>query len=105
MESISRAERVIFLDAQEGSSPGDIRERRIEPQGVGAFTHSATPEALLGGAIALYGRAPEAFLISVTGADFSLSEKLSAPVFEALEKVMSIVRGYSTLPPRPLPPR
>src|SRR5664279_5559219 len=75
MDPISRAGRVVFIDACEGAVPGEIRESVVQPQAAGAaFTHHATPAALLAGAQALYGRAPAANLITVTGADFSFSD-------------------------------
>src|ERR1035438_8030803 len=74
MEPISRAARVIFIDACEGMVPGEIVERSVEPSTAAPrFTHHATPEALLAGARALYGRAAAATALTVAGADFSLS--------------------------------
>jgi hydrogenase maturation protease len=90
MEPISRADRAIFIDAAAGLIPGEIRERAVEPQNFGrAFTHHATPAALLAGAHALYGRAPQATLITVTGADFSVSDQLSPVVASRLDAVVA----------------
>jgi len=90
MEPISRADRVTFLDACCDGTPGEIRTRRIVPKKDGAaFTHQSTPESLLAGALALYGRAPEAVMISVCVTDFMLSEQMSTPVRAALEKVVA----------------
>jgi Ni,Fe-hydrogenase maturation factor len=71
--------------------PGEIQERTIEPQAAAraAFSHHATPAALLTGARALYGRAPQAILITVTGADFSLSDQLSPEVGARMEDVVA----------------
>jgi hydrogenase maturation protease len=95
MDPISRADRVIFIDACEGPVPGEIRERTVEPQAApgAAFSHHATPAALLAGARALYGRAPHATLITVTGADFSLSDQLSPAVSARMDAVAATVRG------------
>lgn len=88
MEPISRADRVVFLDAAADGFPGQVRRRKLTPTtGDAGFTHHATPEALLAGALALYGRAPEATLITVCGADFSLSDRLSPEVQAALESL------------------
>jgi hydrogenase maturation protease len=91
MDPISRADRVIFLDATaEGGEPGEIRRRPILPaEGGRPFTHHATPETLLAGARALYGRAPEAILITVTAATFDLSDTLSPEVEAALETIVT----------------
>lgn len=89
MEPISRASRVIFIDAKAGGEPGAIEERTLEPCSTGAaFTHHATPEALLAGARALYGRCPPATLITIAGSEFEIGRPLSAPVREALETLL-----------------
>ena len=88
MDPIARADRVLFLDAAVEGIPGEIRRRRIQPRGgEAAFTHHATPESLLAGALTLYGRAPDAELITVTGANFSLSDELSPAVERALADI------------------
>jgi hydrogenase maturation protease len=92
MEAISRADRVIFIDACEGAVPGEIHERSVVPAAAGAaFTHHMTPSALLAGAIALYGHAPQATLLTVTGADFSVSDQLSPAVSTALDALVTLV--------------
>lgn len=95
VEPIARADRVVFLDATAEGAPGEIRRRAVHPAAAeSGFTHHATPEALLSGAIALYGRAPEAEIVTVCGADFSVSETLSAAVAAALDTVVeAVARG------------
>jgi hydrogenase maturation protease len=94
MDPISRADRVIFLDASAEGVPGEIRRRPVQPSADSrAFTHQATPESLLAGAQALYGRAPEALLITVTGASFDLSDTLSPEVEKALEEVLRLTHS------------
>lgn len=89
MESISRVDLVIFIDAAVGPNPGEIHHRSIEPLATShvSFTHHATPEALLAGALKLYGHAPTACMLTVTGADFELSDRLSPAVSLSLEVV------------------
>jgi hydrogenase maturation protease len=93
MDPLSHADFAIFIDAGASGEPGGIVERRIDPQSANrvAFTHQATPEALSAGARALYGRAAEAIMISVAGADFSLGSELSPPVAGHLEEVVAMV--------------
>lgn len=89
MEPISQAARVIFIDAKAGGEPGAIEERALKPAPAGtAFTHYATPEALLAGAHKLYGRCPPATLITIAGSDFELGHPLSPPVRQALKKLL-----------------
>lgn len=86
MDPISRADRVIFIDAAAGANPGEIAERPLHPDpGSSPFTHFATPEALLAGAQSLFGSAPPAILITITGECFDLREGLSASVQQALD--------------------
>lgn len=88
MDPIARADRVIFLDASAEGAPGEIRRRAVRPApGGSGFTHHASPEGLLAGALSLYGRAPEAEIITVSGQEFSLSETLSGPVSSALDRI------------------
>lgn len=94
-EPISRAAQVIFVDAAEGNEPGGIRWTAI---GIGAlapqpFTHQVDPASLLAAAQELYGHAPCAHLLTITGADFGYGEGLS-PVVEraAGEAVIKIAQ-------------
>ena len=89
MEPLSMVRRVIFLDAATGEEPGKLTTRIVEAADVrtAAFTHFATPEALLAGALALYGQRPEALLVTVAGRDFSLGAQPSEPVKRALESL------------------
>jgi hydrogenase maturation protease len=93
MDPLSRADFAIFIDAAASGEPGAIVERRIDPEPAAsaAFTHHATPEALLAGTRALYSRAPEAVMISVAGADFSLGAELSPAVSSHIGEVVSTV--------------
>jgi hydrogenase maturation protease len=94
MEPISQASRVIFVDAAAIGEPGWVHRRELSPEsGAAAFTHHATPEALLAGAKTLYGRAPEATLISISGLSFEISQQLSAPVQQALDDVVRAIAG------------
>jgi hydrogenase maturation protease len=89
MDPISRARRVIFIDAAVGGEPGKLTVTTLETS-VGpppAFTHFATPAALLEGARSLYGAKPEGILITVVGLDFEIGEDLSGPVRLALESL------------------
>jgi hydrogenase maturation protease len=89
MEPLSRATRAVFLDAAAEGKPGTISERRIQPlPAAPAFTHFATPEALLAGARALYGSAPAALLLTVAGAGFEFGAPLSEPVRRSIRAAL-----------------
>jgi len=114
-EPISRAERVIFVDAAEktcrvsenpagltpsfGATPGGIRWSEIQPGSFAAqpFTHQVDPASLLAAALELFGHAPPAHLLTVTGADFGYGEGLSPAVenavVEAIGQIAQIVES------------
>jgi hydrogenase maturation protease len=92
MDPISRASRVIFIDAAAEGDPGILQVRKLaaEPDAPG-FTHHSTPSGLLAGALALYGQAPEATLYSVRGEDFNFGEHLTLSVEQALTELIARV--------------
>lgn len=92
-EPISRSARVIFIDACVGPEVGKIVERTVHAglPAASAFTHHASPEGILAAALALYGGAPEAWLFSVAGADFSYSAEPSAALVRRVESVAAAV--------------
>ena len=86
-EPISRAGRVIFIDAARQGTPGELSRQRIQPEPAGALTHHVTPAALLALASELYGSAPQAELFSAAGVSFDYGLALSAPMEAALGAV------------------
>ncbi len=102
-EPISRADRVIFIDARVSQSPtqtaGLVEAHPVEPQDVSssAFSHHFGPPALLDYAQKLYGRRPEAFAVSVVGESFGYGEELSpsvrASIAGLLQQVEDLVGG------------
>jgi hydrogenase maturation protease len=93
-ESLSRAAAAVFIDAEIGGSAGDIRVRPLVPAGAELFTHGLTPETLLSAALALYGRAPKAWLYTICGEDFGYKEQLSSAVGAAVEDVAQRVTRF-----------
>ncbi len=89
-EPISRAERVIFVDAAEGERPGAIHWAAIQPGNFAAqpFTHQVDPASLLAAAKELFGHAPPTHLLTVTGTDFGFGEGLSPAVERAVEEAV-----------------
>ncbi|MGB8647134.1 MAG: hydrogenase maturation protease [Anaerolineae bacterium] len=81
-EPISRADRVLFIDAAEQGSQVGYAVEPVVPTGIapGGFTHHVNPAALLTLAQALYGRAPQADALIVNGVSFGYGETLSPAV-------------------------
>jgi hydrogenase maturation protease len=93
-EPISRAKRVIFIDAEIGKTPGKITCAAVEPQHTnGTFTHHVTPTSLLAAAQSLYGTAPEAIIISVAGASFEYGCTFSPQIRDQLPQVVRHVEA------------
>jgi hydrogenase maturation protease len=92
-ESISSADRVIFVDAARGSDPGEICCSSLAADaGPESFTHDFAPAALLALARQLYGRVPEAYALTLCGDSFDLSDQLSAAVAAAMPRFVETIR-------------
>lgn len=90
-EEVSRARAVIFVDAERRESPLTA-ETRLSP-GSGGHVHEVGPEGLLGMAEALYGSAPDAWLVTVAAPEMGHGEGLSATAEAASEEAASMVRN------------
>ena len=92
-DPISKAQIVLFIDAASEGAPGEVRVEKLHPKTPEqSFTHQFDPPMLLAAAELLYGRSPEARLISIAGQSFEFEEGLSAPVARAIEEVVRRVR-------------
>lgn len=102
----SRAERLILLDASRQVEPGQVAVRRLQPvRGEPpVWSHNMDPQALIGLAEELYGRAPETYQVSLGVASLEMGERLSAAVEAALppatETVVALTRAARLAPAR-----
>jgi len=93
---LAAARRVIFLDACVGGHPGQVNVQALAPQPGLASTmaHVHDPRELLAWCVALYGRAPQAWLVSAEGASFDYAHcQLSACAQAALADMLGTVRA------------
>jgi hydrogenase maturation protease len=98
VEKLRDVERVIFIDAQVGDCPGSILQRKIEAaeNPSASFSHDFDIPTLLAFAKTFYGRVPEAYLLTITGADFSTGEGFSEAVSEQVDGLQeSIVNSLA----------
>ncbi len=109
-EAISEAGLLIFIDASAELEPGEVRSQPVKPCAASpqSFTHSMSPATLLALAKQLYGSAPSlAYLVTIGGASFELSEQLTdaarhaIPV--ALDQVKALLSGVSLPDPEVQP--
>ena len=99
-EAVSRAERVIFIDARVGPTPGTVEVSEVA---AGApeyptFSHHLDAATLVALAQGLYGRAPEAWILAVTGESFAYTDQLSASVQSSLPELTRHGRASPTAP-------
>ena len=100
-DDISRSELVIFLDASCDGAPGTVRCKPIVEEGLpGGFTHHLSPAALISAAEQLYGEAPTAMSITLTGWSFELGGKLSSAAQgqlpELLRRTREVIASHRT---------
>lgn len=88
-EPLSRSAHAIFIDASCEDSPGRFTRRAVNPETTAAAdSHSLTPQALLGCAKVLYGRAPNAILFTIGGERFDYHQGLSKSVAKACNDLL-----------------
>ena len=94
-EPVSRAEKVLFVDAVEGGKPGTLRAQQIVPAVESRLdSHHLTPASVLKLALDLYNRCPQAFLLTVVGESFGPGENFSATVADALPSVRDAMERF-----------
>lgn len=100
---LAQARLAVFIDARADgpAEPGTMSVDRLEPGDAPppGWSHHLEPGVLVGLAAALYGVAPPAFLITVTGAYFGHSDQLSPAVGRALPKTVDVVAALLTSAP------
>nr|WP_201063965.1 hydrogenase maturation protease [Thiorhodovibrio winogradskyi] len=92
---LAQVEQVIFLDAAVDLPPGELRLQALQPDAsaLSTMAHFHDPRELLAWSQGLYGRVPEAWLITAGGADFDyghfrLSETAAAAVQPMIDAVL-----------------
>jgi hydrogenase maturation protease len=93
-ERFAAAARVVLIDAAAGPEAGGVSVVPLRPAPALSSTlgHHVEPSQLLSMAQRLYGRSPEAYLVTVGASSLELGEGLSAPVAAALPEVIATVR-------------
>jgi hydrogenase maturation protease len=94
-EPISDADVVIFVDMSTAVAPGEIACQRLKPiYKSPSLSHQTTPASLLALAEELYKTHPaRAFLVTIGGASFALTEELSPPVQKAIPLAVQSIKA------------
>lgn len=93
---LAKVDRVVFVDARiEGDT---VKVEPLEPEaGNLLLGHSLTPRSVLGLSQWLYGRVPQAWLISVPGECFDFSDRLSPTgerrLLEGIDRLQQLLNG------------
>jgi hydrogenase maturation protease len=97
-EDLAAADRAIFLDAACDGQPGQVQVRRLKADATALSTmaHFLDPRELLAWCETLYGRAPEAWLVSASGESFDYAGYCLTPTAESalpamLERVRALI--------------
>lgn len=98
-EIVGLADLVFFVDAHTGNIPEDLQAKPLSPfYQASPFTHHLTPETCLSLAETIYGKSPEAYLITIRGFEFgfsrSLSPKTQELAAEASDKIFKMISPY-----------
>ncbi|MBI1387252.1 MAG: hydrogenase maturation protease [bacterium] len=99
-ELLSRLDRVIFVDVSLTGEPGEVTHRELvaPPKLNLANIHQFTVETLLAYSSQLFGRAPEAYLVTTVGASFDYEEVLSDAASRAVPAAVRCVRDLLQFP-------
>lgn len=90
-ELISQVELVVFVDAAVSGNPGEIGCLRLEPKTSQNGSHELSAEGVLSMAADLYGRCPTAYIVTVVGGSFEISQSLTNPVAESVPLAARLV--------------
>lgn len=91
-EDISAYEHVCFVDAHTGNIPEPVRLIEVESEFQRSpFTHHLTPQSLLSMCETIYGKKPDAALLSVLGHRFLFSRELSQETAELVTQGVELI--------------
>ncbi len=86
---VSRADRVIFVDAFKGELPGGFQWKEVAPSANFEFTtHALSPEAVLFWCEKLFDKTPEAHCLLIAGEIWDIGMGLSEKAMDNLAKVV-----------------
>ncbi len=94
-EAVAQTKLVIFIDACTDGTPGRVTRKEVRPAAFSPdmMSHHLDPASLLACASELYGKAPKAVVICVTGDCFGFGRELTPTVERAFPGVVELARG------------
>jgi hydrogenase maturation protease len=92
-DPLARTRAAVFVDAS-ADDPGPVRKLGLEPsESSQILAHAADPRILLALARDAFGRAPEAWLLTVPAADLGFGEELSPAAERGIRNAVRAVRA------------
>lgn len=99
-DPISRAEKVIFVDAAVDVSPG-VQWRKLRPYvSSQIMAHAADPRTMLALARDVFGHAPEAWWLTIPAVDLGFHEEFSPAVQRNVGMAVGKIREFCGSQPR-----
>jgi hydrogenase maturation protease len=101
-EEIAAYDQVFFIDAHTGAVPEEISWHELSAHfQASPLTHHLTPESCLSLSESLYGKQPEAILVSIRGYEFDFSPNLSQRtgelIIEAADRILDWLKNHYIL--------
>jgi hypothetical protein len=91
-EEVARYPHVCFIDAHTGSIPEPVRLTAVESEFQNSpFTHHLTPQSLMSMCETIYGKRPDATLLSVLGHRFLFTRELSVETAELVPQAVKLI--------------
>lgn len=97
-QPVAEAQRVIFVDASV-EAPREVTLRPLEPaESSQIMAHAADPRTVLALARDVFGRAPEAWLLTIPAEDLAIGEGFSELARQGVERAIAEIRRAATAP-------
>ena len=94
-EDISAYQYVCFVDAHTGNIPAPIRLTNVESEfQASPFTHHLTPQSRISMCETIYGKKPDAALLSVLGHRFLFSRQLSEETAQLVPQAVELIWNW-----------
>lgn len=94
-EDLTAYDRICFVDAHMGSIPTEVQLIPVESEFQRSpFTHHLTAQSLLSMCETLYGKQPEAVLLSVRGYRFLFERKLSPETEALVPQAVGLIKNW-----------
>jgi hydrogenase maturation protease len=92
-EPVARAEQVIFVDAEVNSKEPVRAHKIVAAESSQLMAHHASATIILALARDVFGRVPEAWLVTIPGREFGIGEALSEIATRGKERALELIQA------------